>query len=65
MKEVVQVGGCGTWWLRDLVAPELGRLKPDATGSSQSGRPASDLSTFPLIRNGVKVQSDAHYSSKR
>ena len=44
-------------------------LKPDTTGSSQRGRPASDFSTFPLIGNiiyipslGVKVQSDAHFS---
>ena len=54
------------------VAPGLGRLKPDTTGSSRRGRPASDFSTFPFISNiiyipslGVKVQSDAHYSSKK
>ena len=48
------------------MAPGLGRLKPDTTGS---GCLASDFSTFPLISNiiyipslGVKVQSDAHYS---
>ena len=59
-----------SWWLWGLVAPGLGRLKPDTTGSSHSGRPASDFSTFPLNSNiiyipslGVKVQSDAHYSS--
>ena len=34
-----------------LVAPGLGRLQPDTTGSSHSGRPASDFSTFPLISN--------------
>ena len=33
-----------------LVAPGLGRLKPDTTGLSHGGRPASDSSTFPLIR---------------
>ena len=41
----------------------LGRLKPDTTGSSHSGHPASDFSTIPLSSNipslGVKVQSDA------
>ena len=57
------------------MAPGLGRLKPDTTGSSHRGRPASDFSTFPtfpFISNiiyipslGVKVQSDAHYSSKK
>ena len=54
------------------MAPGLGRLKPDTTGSSHGGRPASDFSTFPFISNiiyipslGVKVQSDAHYSSKK
>ena len=43
-----------------------------ATGSSHRGCPASDFSTFPFISNiiyipslGVKVQSDAHYSSKK
>ena len=52
------------------MAPGLGRLKPDTTGSSHRGRLASDFSTFPFISNiiyipslGVKVQSDAHYSS--
>ena len=42
----------------------------NTTGSSHGGRPASDFSTLPLISNiiyipslGVKVQSDAHYSS--
>ena len=64
-------GSCARW---GLVAPGLGRLKPDTctTRSSHRGRPASDFSTFPLISNtiyipslGVKVQSDAHYSSKR
>ena len=47
-------------------------VKPDTTGSSHRGRPASDFSTFPLFSNiiyipslGVKVQSDAHYSSKK
>ena len=52
---------------------KLGRLKPDTTGSSHDhrGRLASDFSTFPFISNfyipslGVKVQSDAHYSSKK
>ena len=60
---------CANWWLWGLVAPGLGRLKPDSTGSSHSGRPASDFSAFPLVSNvvyipsfGVKVQSDAHYS---
>ena len=47
----------------------LGRLKPDTTGSSHSGCPASDFSTFSLIRNislhSFLGQSDAHYSSKR
>ena len=40
------------------------KLKPDTTGSSHRGRPASDFSTFPFISNiiyipslGVKVQS--------
>ena len=51
-----------------LVAPGLGRLKPDITGSSHSGRLASDFSTFPLVNLrsflGAKAQSDAHYSSK-
>ena len=54
------------------MAPGLGRLKPDTTGSSHRGRPASDFSTFPFISNiiyipslGVKVQSDAHYSRKK
>ena len=73
MREVVRVGGCcASWWLWGLVAPGLGRLKPDTTGSSHRGRPASDFSTFPFISNiiyipslGVKVQSDAHYSSKK
>ena len=58
-------GSCTSWWLWGLVAPGLGRLKPDTTGSSYSGRPASDFSTFTLISNiiyipslGVKVQSD-------
>ena len=55
-----------SWWLWGLVALGLGQLKPDTTGSSHRGRPASDLSTLPLISNiiyipslGVKVQSDA------
>ena len=72
MREVVRVRGCGAWWLWGLVAPGLGRLKPDTTGSSHRGCPASDFSTFPLFSNiiyipslGVKVQSDAHYSSKK
>ena len=54
------------------MAPGLGQLKPDTTGSSHRGRPASDFSTFPFISNiiyipslGVKVQSDAHYSSTK
>ena len=65
--EWVYEGGCVSWWLWGLVAPGLGRLKPDNTGSSHSGRPASDLSTFPLVGNliyipslGVKVQSDTN-----
>ena len=64
MREAVRVSGCGAWW--------LGRLKPNTTGSSHRGRPASDFSTFPFINNiiyipslGVKVQSDAHYSSTK
>ena len=48
------------------MAPGLGRLKPDTTGSSHRGRPASDFSIFPNIIYipflGVKVQSDAHYN---
>ena len=55
-----------------MVAPGLGRLKPDTTGLSHMGRPTSNFSTFPFISNiiyipslGVKVQSDAHYSSKK
>ena len=54
-----------------MVAPGLGRLKPDTTGSSHRGRPASDFLTFPFISIiyipslGVKVQSDANYSSKK
>ena len=50
----------------------IGWLKPDTTGLSHSGRSASNFSTFPLISSiiyipslGVKVQSDAHYSSKK
>ena len=63
MREVVRVSGCGAWWLR---------VRAATTGSSHRGRPASDFSTFPFISNiiyipslGVKVQSDAHYSSKK
>ena len=59
----MRVGGCGACW--------LGRLNPDTTGSSHGGRPASNFSPFPLISNmiyipslGVKILSDAHYSSK-
>ena len=41
-------------------------LKPNTTGSSHRGHPASDFSTFSLVSNipsmGVKVQSDAHYT---
>ena len=54
------------------MAPGLGRLKPDTTGLSHRGRQTSDFSTSPFIGNiiyipslGVKVQSDAHYSSKK
>ena len=61
--EVVRVGGCA--W--GLVAPGLGRLKPDTTRSSHMDCLASDFSTFHLISTiiyipslGVKVQSDAH-----
>ena len=67
--EWVYEGSCASWWLWGLVDPGLGRLKPDTTGSSHRGHPASDFSTFPFISNisplGVKVQSDAHYSSKK
>ena len=64
--EWVYEGGCASWWLWGLVAPGLGRLKLDTTGSSHGDRPASDFSTFPLvIYIGVKVQSDTHFSSKR
>ena len=34
-----------SWSLGDLVAPGLGRLKPDTTGSSLNGCPASDFSS--------------------
>ena len=44
----------------------LGQLKPDTTGSSHTGRQASEFSTFLLVSNiiyipslGVKTQSDA------
>ena len=63
----VGMGICASWWLWGLVAPGLGRLKPDTTGSCHGGRPASDFSTFNIIyilSLGVKVQSYAHYSSK-
>ena len=64
--EWVYEGSCASWWLWGLVAPGLGRLKPDTTGSSHRGRPASDFN-FPHIiyipSLGVKVQSNAHYSS--
>ena len=44
---MVYEGGCVSWWLWGLVAPGLGRLKPDTTGSSHSGCLASDFSIFP------------------
>ena len=34
-------GSCASWWLWGLVAPGLGRLKVDTTGSSHRGHPAS------------------------
>ena len=61
------MGSCASWWLWGLVAPGLGRLKPDTTGLSHRGHPASDFSTFPSLVTsslGVKAQSDAHYTSK-
>ena len=45
--EWVYEGICVSWWLWGLVAPGLGRLKPDTTGSSHSGRPASDFYFSP------------------
>ena len=39
-----------------LVAPGLGRLKPDTTGSSHNGRPTSDFFSPSFL--GVKAQSD-------
>ena len=63
MREVVRVG---------LVVPGLGRLKPDTNQIESQWPPVLLLFNFPLISNiiyipslGVKVQSDAHYSSKR
>ena len=57
-----------SWWLWGLVAPGLGRLKPDTTGSSHSCL-ASDFSTFPspyyIPFLGVKAQTDAHFSGKK
>ena len=32
-------------------------IKPDTTGSSHSGRPASNFSTFPLISNIIHIPS--------
>ena len=67
--EWVYEGSCASWWLWGLVAPGLGRLKPDTTGSSHRGWAASDFSTFPFISNIIYIPSlgvkDAHYSSKR
>ena len=54
------------------VGPGGSGVRAAKAGSSHRGRPASDFSTFPFISNiiyipslGVKVQSDAHYSSKK
>ena len=51
--ELVAVGPGGSgvraakaWY--HLVAPGIGQLKPENTGSCHSGRPAFDFSTFPL-----------------
>ena len=57
-------GSCASWWLWGLVALGLGRLKPDTTGSSHRGRPASDYSTFPLISNIIYIPSLGGESSE-
>ena len=46
------------------MGPGLG-LKPDTTGSSHSGHPASDFSTFPLISSIIvsKIRRNAHIIS--
>ena len=53
----VRMGSCASWWLWGLVAPGLGRLKPDTIGSSHRGRLASDFSTFPFISNIIYIPS--------
>ena len=57
--EWVYEGSCASWWLWGLVAPGLGRLKPDTTGSSHRGRPASDFSTFPFISNIIYIGGES------
>ena len=47
------------------VAPRLGQLKRDTTGSSHSGRLASDFSTFPLASDIIYIPSlgvTGHYN---
>ena len=43
--------------LEAQVGMGIGRLKPDTTGSSHRGRPASDFSTFPFISNIIYIPS--------
>ena len=55
IRVVLWADNINCWWLWGLVAPWLGWLKPDTTGSSHSVRPASDFSTFPLISNIIYI----------